>query len=463
MGVIDDLALSGVDRVERSLGKRAALRTLVPLLDTLPAGTGHARAMLRAIAYAAELEEIGIRNALTARWATIAYGQASEARALIASLIEMRRLHAAVDLARSEVERTRGGDEESAARYALARALEASGELRGALSEHEDAGRRSAHRPRVAQAAAVREVRALAKLGDRDEAARRAARLLPLERGAPEDRLALAVAGLDATGRYARAAAIDVLGAIARAGGELGRHAVRWAAWHAERSGAALSEIEADRIEAVLLAWPDPIAARTAVERLRATLALGSDQGVARAAHADRDSDALLARSRAVLEGGAPGPRPSGERAIVGWLGLIAIHAARSDRPREAIEALRDLSARVRRGARTEAPVWTAALVSMRDERLLDAAAALLAVLLARDVEPPPRGYASVAEALDRAGRHELATGAWRKAAARREPGAREKLASILCHRGWKAAQRGARDEAIAHLREARRLAHREK
>jgi tetratricopeptide (TPR) repeat protein len=460
VGVIDDLALSGVDRVERSLGKRAALRALVPLLDSLPAGPGLARGVLRAIAYAGELDEIGTLHGLTAKWAAISHGAASEARALIAELLGMRKPRAALELARAEVDRTRGGDEETAAQYALGRALEASGELRPALAAYEDAARRSPHRPRLTQAASVREVRVLAKLTERDEAARRASRLLPLEKGATEDRLALAVIALDAPGRYARAAAIDVLAAVARSGGELGRAAVRWAAWHAERSGAALSEIEADRIEAVLALWPDTSAARNAVERLRAIASMPEgDTAIARAAHADKDSEALLSRGRMLLERAAPGPRPTGERAILGWLGLSAIHAVRAGEAREALEALRELSSRIRNGARVEAPAWTAALTSMREERLVDAAAALLAVLLTREMEPPPRGFGSVAEALDLTGRHELAMVAWRKAASRREAGARERLASILCHRGWKAAQRGARDEAIQLLREARRLA----
>src|SRR5690606_10264448 len=155
--------------------------------------------------------------------------------------------------------------------------------------------------------------------------------LLPLERAAPEERLALAVAALEAPGRYRRAAALDVLEQLARAGGAVGREAARLAAWHAERSGASLRDIEADRIGAVL----GPEGAR-AVQALRAEAAAPGP---------------LLARAKAVAEGFAAGPRiEGGGRERVGWLGLAACAALRDKNRVEAREHLRELIERVRGG-----------------------------------------------------------------------------------------------------------------
>lgn len=440
MGVFDELALSGVDRVERSLGPRAALRALVPLLDTLPAGRGRARALLRAIVYAAEVGDDGLLDSLCARWP--ADGVANEARAAIRRLLRARP-SAAVRLAKAELERASTPEEQARASYVLGRCLEAAGGLEQALEAHARARSLASDQPRLRQSAAAREVRALLATGRREEAAHRAAGLLPLERAEPEDRLAVAVAALEASGRYRRAAALDVLEQLARAGGELGRDAVRFAAWHAERAGSALSRIEADRVEAVLAHHPEGELARAQLAALRAGAF---------------EPGPLLARAKAVAEGNAAGPRVDGSaREVVGWLALAACAALRSESRADAREHLRELTTQLRRGARVEAPIWTASILALRDARLAAEGRELAAALLDRAGEPPPRGYAHFAEALERGEAPELARKAWRRAAARREPGARERLARLLRWEGWRAAEAGERDAAIALLEEARR------
>jgi hypothetical protein len=432
------------------------LRALVPLLDTLPEGAGRARGVLRALRYAAELGDDSALTNLCARWSAEPYARAADMRRL---LVGLSRSHAsaAAKLAEAEVERTRGQYEEASARYAYGRCLETRRLYREALLQHEAARRLATDRPQLADCAGVRAVRVLLILGEREEAARRAARLLPLERGVPADRLAIAVAALDAPGRYRRAAALDVLETLARNGGEIGRAAVAFAAFHAECAGEALSSIEVDRIEAVLAQHRDVAAAAIARERLRA-LALNNPL---RAAHTDIEAESMLVRARAVAEGGAPGPRPNGTRAELAWIAYSSLSALTQPSPRraEARDALTELLERVRRGARIEAPIWTAAIRALDDPTLREHALSLAAALLARSGEPPPRGFACLAEALDAAGSHSLAIEAWRRAAARREPNAKGRLAAILRHRGWVAADRNARDEAIALLREARRLA----
>lgn len=437
MGVFDELALSGVNEVERRLGTRAALRALVPLLDTLPAGRGRGRALLRAIEYAAELGDDALLERLTARWPSEGHGR--DARLVIRRLLVHARAGAAVRLAEAEVERARGGHAEAAARYALGRCLEAAGRTREALAAHEDAGRLAEEQPRLRQSAGARQVRALLALGEPDAAAHRAARLLPLERAPNEERLAVAVAALESPGRYRRVAALDVLELLARGGGPIGRDAMRFAAWHAERAGAALSRIEMDRLDALLGPTEPEARARLAT--------LGEPAG-------------LVARARSVVEGNAAGPRPEGGgREVVGWLGLAACAAIRDSHHAEALEHIRALIVRLESGARVEASGWTAARCALGDAKLAGVGQELASALLERGGEPPPRGYASFAAALDAAGAALLGTQAWRRAAARREAGAREHLARIARWRGWKAAEAGARDEAIARLREARRLA----
>lgn len=454
MGVIDDLALSGVDRVERRLGKKAALRALVPLLDTLPAGRGRARGVLQAIGYAAELGEDAQVESLCSRW-IVEGDRASEARRATVRLASEGRFTAAHKLAEAEVLRTVGQYEEAAARYALGRCLEARGRLEDALLEHETAVHLATEQPRLRAQASVRAMRVLAALGRHDEAAVRAARLLPLERGEPEDRLAVAVVALASPGRYRRASALDVLELLAREGGPIGEAAARWAAFHAERAGLVLSDIEADRIEAIVAPRSERAASRL---RALAAMAARAPGAAAQAALVDPAAAAILPRAKAVLERSAAGPRPEEGRPRIGWLGLAACAAMASGDRFGARELLGELRERTRSGARLEAPAWTATILALRDPRFCDAGRELSAALLARDGEPPPRGFVTLAEALDAAS-SELATEAWRRAAARREPGARDRLAKLLRHRGWTAAEAGDRAAALSHLREARRLA----
>ncbi len=114
MGVLDELALSGVDRIERRLGTRAALSALAPLLDTLPAGRGRGRAVLRAIGYAAELGEAAQVVQLADRWVLEQAAKATDARRALVALAGAHP-EAAVALARAETRRTRGGYDEAAA------------------------------------------------------------------------------------------------------------------------------------------------------------------------------------------------------------------------------------------------------------------------------------------------------------------------------------------------------------
>ncbi len=265
----------------------------------------------------------------------------------------------------------------------------------------------------------------------------------------------MAVAALGAPGRYARAAALDVLERLAREGGPLGATAARFAAAHAERGGASLSAIEVDRILAILAHDPR---GEEAAARLRALVKAGDDP--AHAAQVDPAASALLPRAKAVAEGNAAGPRPENEgRVLLGWLSVAAVAALRAENRHEARDLLRELDERIRAGARVEAPSWTAAVFALRDARLKPEGAALAQALLAADGDPPPRGFTWVADALDAADAESLSVRALERAVSRREPEARARLSALTRERGWRAADAGDRDEALALLKRARALA----
>ncbi|MEZ4339776.1 MAG: hypothetical protein R3B82_24410 [Sandaracinaceae bacterium] len=368
-------------------------------------------------------------------------GKHRDARRAVRALLREGPSDAAVALARAELARTRETFHEAGAAYLLGLALEAA-RASGALEAYDRAARLADDQPRLRERARVRGLRVC---GSTDEAARRAADLLPLADASPTDRLAVAVAALASPGRYRRATALDVLEELARKGGDLGRHARARAAAHAE--SAPLSTIEADRVRAVLGhgASDEELATFDTLVRLA-----GGDAGVARGEEA--------IRARAVLDGCAPGPRPAEGRLLVEWLALAIVHAVRSRRVHEARELLREAHYRIAEGARVEAPLWTAVHAAMG--LAPEPARALTRALLARTSgEPPPRGYLSLADAWLAAGADEEGIALLRRAARLREPGARQRLAAYLRHQGWVAAAEGRREDAIERLREAKHLA----
>jgi hypothetical protein len=160
---------------------------------------------------------------------------------------------------------------------------------------------------------------------------------------------------------------------------------------------------------------------------------------------------------RAVRDGAAPGPRPEAGRAELGWLALEIVHLVADGHSSDARRLLVEATEAVRAKRRVEAPLWTAALASLRAR--LPEARVLLDALLFADGEPPPRGYAFVADALEASGAMDESIRARRRAASLREPGARAGLAERVRQLGWEAAKAGRRAEAIRLLREARELA----
>ena len=443
MSLAGELALSAALRIEQSLGRRAGLRALLALLDSLGEGPVRAKAIGLAMRYAAEVEPERL-DALAPRWSLEEeHGAQADALAVIRMLGP-----SSLEIAEAEVERTHqaGGALAARARYALGRVLELRGDDEGARIAFSAARRHESLRA----SAAAREAQILLRHGEREAAAELARSALPAESAPPEERLALAVCALQSGGRYARSAALDVLEVVARDA----RHAAsagEHAAAHAEALGRALTEIERDRVEAVLARHPDAMGKKIASARVDA---------IARGVPALEDEAPEHARrARLVLEGGGPGPRPSGGRALTGWLALSAIAALRRGDAAHAI--LREAAQHVRAGARVEGVLWLAVELGLaRSEASVQGEAkALCEACMAGRGDPPPMGLTVIAGLLARAGHDVLAESVWRRAAARREPGAKEHLILLLRHRGWEAARAGERDRAITLLKRARELA----
>jgi tetratricopeptide (TPR) repeat protein len=145
--------------------------------------------------------------------------------------------------------------------------------------------------------------------------------------------------------------------------------------------------------------------------------------------------------------------------------GLDAVVALQHGRPGEASRALAAARERVPAAAAVPPSLWTAATLGAQSpgEAVRHNAVRLLDTLLGVTRAPPPRGYASIAPALEAAGRKDMAVGAWRRAAAMKEPQASERLGRALLQHGWALAGRGEREAAIEALQEARTHLLREK
>ena len=444
MGVLDELAIEGGKRLERRLGKRAALRTLAPVLDSMGEGAGRARLHLRVMVLAAEVDRPRF-EALAAAWPAERGAKHRDVKRAIRDLLVRGAAAVAVDVAEVEVARTGGAYDEASARFALGRAREAAGDRGGARREYERARLAADEQPSLRRRVEVRAVRVD---DDPDRAAALAGPLLPLADAPRADRLAVAVAALASPGRYRRAAAIDVLDELSRGGDEVARHALARAARHAETT--PLSPIESDRLRALFEHRGHP----EAIARIDALGRFGDGE-----ASRIPDADRAALRARAVLDGMSPGPRPEADgRGRVGWVALAIVHACRERRVAEARARLREATDLVDGGARVEAALWTAAHVAIAASP--SAARALTTALLDRGIgEPPPRGFGALADAWLAAGAHDEGVRLLRRAARLREPGSRRRLASHLRTEGWRAAAEGRRDDAIALLREAKALA----
>jgi hypothetical protein len=453
MSLLGSLGLAAAERLERSVSPAVALRSYKALLAAddrsvvLPAALGALRCAL-ALPDPAELE------AMCAYWETLVQVAGWPAiRDQVKSLCAAGRLAEARLLASAEALRTHA----PRAHYLRARVLE----LAGASGEAEQAFRTTAafHAQAPAIAAAAR-AWLIERLAARGAVAEELAADIDLSAARPRHRVTLARARLHAPSRFARAAALSVLEELARgADRDVARLAVQAAARHADDLGEALTWVEADRVEAALATWPDPAERAAAVARLasrRRREVAGDALGPLQRDHLDR--------VRAALQGFSLGPASDNPDPEVELANLTfpAVAALVRGVPADALDALAVVASRLRARATGATPsaVWTVTLLALAsgDGRAAKLGLELLALLLERASERPPRGFSAYAAPARAAGNPDLEVVALRRAAAAGEPDAASLLAAALIRRAWRAAARNLRDEALALFHEARKL-----
>jgi tetratricopeptide (TPR) repeat protein len=434
-----------------------------------------ARAALGALRCAVRLGEHGDVENIAAYWSMLAGGGEH-----LAAIVELcSKLGAAgarwpaVALARAETER----EPRARAMYLLARCLELAGDGDGAFVAFGRAIERAAGEPGAADVAlAARAWRIERTLGDRSAEPLTIKDAQQAVEAPPAVQLVIALGCMRASSRFVRASGLSLLEVLSRnQTTSLGRLALRLAAEHADALGDALTPLEADRIAATLGHVPDDRARADALARLSAAQKIAASSGDAQAEAIVAASEIapeifpLVCRARAVLSGGGQGsyaahpavgegsPQPSFHLAA---LGLEAVVALARGRGRDAAAVLHEAAKVASASPSIPAPAWTAARAALASK---DAAAREGGVLFAESLleaakTPPPGGFSSLAGALERSGRGDLAVRAARAAHVAGEAGAREQLGSLLRDEGWRLAAQGERERAIAVLREAKEL-----
>ncbi|UQA58438.1 hypothetical protein [Polyangium aurulentum] len=479
MAILDVVGLETAERLERSTTGSGGARFALPVYKRLlvrgqDAGFS-ARAALGALRCAVRLgDEAEVENT-AAFWSTLVGGGEH-----LAAIIELcSRLGAAgarwsaVALARAETER----EPRARALYLFARCLELAGDGEGAFEAFGRAIERAGKESGAEDVAlAARAWRVERTLGERSIEPLTIKDAQAAVDAPPAVQLVIGLGCMRASSRFVRASGLSLLEVLSRnQTTSIGRLALRLAAEHADALGDNLTPLEADRIAAALGHVPDDKARAEALARLAAAQKIASSTGDAQAEAIVAASEVapeifpLVCRARAVLSGGGQGsyaPHPAvaeGEPSPslrLASLGLDAVVALERGRGRDAAAVLSEAARVVPEASSILPPAWTAARAALASKDLVarDAGVQLVESLLEATKAPPPRGFSSLAGALRRAGRGDLAVRAARAANAAGEPGAREELGALLRDEGWRLAGRGDREGAIAVLREAKGL-----
>jgi tetratricopeptide (TPR) repeat protein len=470
VSVLDELELRASYEARRALGPRALVDWAVDRLPATPRSRARAECVRGALCAALETEREGAVSLLSA---LLGEGPRVEPGPLLAAC------EAACDAARDPALAL----EVAEALERLERRPEATLAV-AILAER-------AGRTELALASYARAAEASEALGDADGAldarlelararlvAGRAAEALELVAELPEEtvarldgraKLVVARAWLGASGRYRRAAAIELASEVLDTSPALdpeARAALRLVCEHVDRVGPALSEPELERLGALVTR----ARARGHAEGLVGELlgALASRAALCRAAPPEREAEAAraalaseggrgrLERARSVRDGGTPGPRPADPRALPEWLALCAIVHLRARRLGEARRSLEELAALTPDHAPgPDVAAWTALRRAAPERALRDVVTALGQRWLGTDGVAPARGFVDLAAVLERAGLDELAGQALARARARHEPDARPLAIQHAIRRAWAEYDRGARREARALLHAA--------
>jgi tetratricopeptide (TPR) repeat protein len=477
--LVDAVGLETAERLERSTTGSGGARFALPIYKRLLVRGQEpgfsARAALGALRCAVRIGEHGDVENIATYWSMLAGGGDHLAAIvdLCAKLGAAGARWPAVALARAEVER----EPRARSMYLLARCLELAGDGDGAYVAFGRAIERASQEPGAADVAvAARAWRVERTLGDRSAEPLTIKDAQQAVDAPPGVQLVIALGCMRASSRFVRASGLSLLEVLSRdQTTSLGRLALRLAAEHADALGDVLTPLEADRIAATLGHVPDEKARADALARLGAAQKIAASQGEAQAEALVAASEVapeifpLVCRARAVLSGGGQGsyaahpavgegsPEPSFRLAS---LGLDAVVALARGRGRDAAAVLHEAAEVASASPSIPPPAWTAARAALasKDAAAREGGVRLAESLLEAAPTPPPGGYASLAGALARAGRGDLAARAARAANAAGEAGAREELGALLRDEGWRLAARGERELAIAALREAKEL-----
>jgi hypothetical protein len=449
MGLLSELGLQAAGTMRARLGARGALSMLSPMIASSPPSAARAAAIEVALECAIEVSDDRALQRLAAAWEHELEPKSGGAIGrLVAERLASGDPARALTLASAEIARRDGAGARrlravtNEARGAIDHAID---DWRGALDRADGEQEATAIRIELARVLSLRS-------GGRIEAARIVAGVA--DEGLDErGRLIVAIARLGESGRYARVRGLDALIELARTGAPpISRAAIRAAASHADEGAA--TEIELERVGAVLAVIADPVERARALEVLAALVRASSGDpaersaALVRAASVDERTRGELARARSILSGDAPGPRDGST-----WPAFAAIAAIRRHRDDDALERLREL-----RKSEGSAPVFTAAWMALERDALRSEGLAVIGALL-DGRRSPPRGFLDLASRLERVGDGRLALRALARAHEHREPGARERRVAALVIAGWEAARRGERAVAIALLGDAERLA----
>lgn len=473
MGALDALAVGAAEHVEKSFGAYAGLRAFLPLATHLakvltPEEVDLSRrATQGALRCAVKTSSLDVIGELSPRWAALGGGgpaHVDEVLSLVRALDAMGARGARAALALAQAESHRSGD--ARASYAAARLEERRGRAREALTLYELAHRAASSlgRARLAWRARARAVSLATALGANERLVELVAPAIePPPRARPEDTLAIAEGRLRLGGKFQRAAGLSLLAHLGKtAPSHVARRAVLAAAQHADRMGAELSAVEADRVAAALASWP------LAHERARAAERLALAVRVA--ASADR-SEALVrlaassaefgpeVRAATLALSGAPPTQASSPAAptVRDDVALVAALARRGELEL-AVPAIARL---VGSSHDAHAALWTAALLGLGARGEARVEATRLAERLVALGRAPSRGWLAVAALASRgepeAASRALVLATLRRAAQAGEPRAREQLARRLAYEAHQAARAAEPERALALLDEAER------
>lgn len=453
MGLLGDLGLSAAQKMRSRLGTRAALRLLRPMITAADPSPIRAAAILVAFECAIDEGDEGAFTELARLWkAEPSHSNRLDVNRLCQRLSSGPRASWALVLADAEVAR---GDN-AASRALRAAAREALSEIDAALEDLREAARLAHHEDdrAAADAARLELIRLLAARPASRLEAVRVAREVEKEPTSKRALLALSIARLGESGRYARVRGLDTLSELMRdSEPAIANAALDALLAHVDESDRALTEIELERVRDAIGHWPHASERSELASRFERVHKYLTSQGSERSALLRAEYEPcpeILARAQSVLDGHDAGPEP--QRKDETWIGLAAIAALGRGHDEDAKKRLEELSSLALEGAPS---TWTAAWMGL-DHLATREAALKVAHLLLRLRSSPPRGFLAFATHLEHAQAPHLALVAIERAEARREKGARERRIDTWRRAAWDAHRRGERDEAIRCLRHAK-------